>query len=140
MNHASLQVVQESKEEIPDEEEDATKKKVSMFSLLHFVPHHKWLFWTGFLGSIARAAFPTIYSYCSSVLQELLFTFDLNRLWKDGWVCVYIMIGFTIVNALGTLYNWVAGGIVGEQMIMNLYSSDALTPRTDSVAIVKGRM
>ena len=120
MNHASLQVVQESKEEIPDEEEDATKKKVSMFSLLHFVPHHKWLFWTGFLGSIARAAFPTIYSYCSSVLQELLFTFDLNRLWKDGWVCVYIMIGFTIVNALGTLYNWVAGGIVGEQMIMNI--------------------
>ena len=53
-------------------------------------------------------------------LQKLFFTFDLNQLWKDGWMYMYIMIGFTIMNALGTLYNWIAGGVVGEQMIANI--------------------
>ncbi|CBK24613.2 uncharacterized protein [Blastocystis hominis] len=119
-NEMEIRIEKERTASIHSKKEDLEYKKVNMLQLLQLIPQYKWLFWTSFIGNIVRAIYPTIYAYCTAILQELLFTSDLNLLWDKGMICVYILLGFGVINFLATIYYWDAGGIVGEHLIASV--------------------
>ena len=113
-------LIAQEEDEIPDEVDTDHMKRVSLLSLLNHIPKYQWLFWMTFLGYLMRSVFPPLYSYSTSRSQELFFSFDLNALWKYGWICVWILIGASVLTYIGSVLNWNVMTILGEQLVKQL--------------------
>ena len=68
---------EEEKDEIPDEIPESQMKNYSLVSLLKRTHTKSLLFWLGFVGTLLRVAFPSMYSYASAVLQGILYDYSL---------------------------------------------------------------
>lgn len=67
-----------------------------------------------------RSMFSPLYAYSTSRSQELFFSFDLNALWKDGWICVWILIGASALTYVGSIIQRNLTTIVSERLIKQL--------------------
>ena len=111
---------EEEEEDIPDEVDVEHTKDVGLLSLLKHIPKYQWMFWVAYLGNLMRAVFSPLYSYSTSRSQELFFSVDLNALWSDGWICVWILVGASILTYIGSVLQWNLSAIVGERLIKQL--------------------
>ena len=112
---------QSEEEEINTDEVDIEHtKRVSLLSLLKHIPGFQWMFWLRFLGNLMRSMFSPLYAYSTSRSQELFFSFDLNALWSDGWICVWILIGASALTYVGSIIQRNLTTIVSERLIKQL--------------------
>ena len=107
-------VMESKQEEEVDEIPETQMKRYSIFEILKFIPKLQWVFWIAFLGNVVRASFPPIFSYCTSKLQELLYEHDLSVFGREGWTCVYILIGVAVAYFLATVWKWNLFSVAGE--------------------------
>ena len=107
-------------EDIPDEEAVKTMHRVSLLSLLSYIPKYQWMFWLSFLGNVLRAFFTPMYSYGASRAQELFYEFDIQYFWDSSWFCIWLIIIATILTYIGSVLQWNLSAIVGERLIKQL--------------------
>ena len=113
-------VMESKQEEEVDEIPETQMKRYSIFEILKFIPKLQWVFWIAFLGNVVRASFPPIFSYCTSKLQELLYEHDLSVFGREGWTCVYILIGVAVAYFLATVWKWNLFSVAGENLTCNI--------------------
>ena len=110
----------EEEDDNTDEVDIAHTKRVSLLSLLKHIPGFQWMFWLRFLGNLMRALFSPLYAYSTSRSQELFFSYDLNALWRDGWINVWILVGAAFLTYVGSVSEWNLSAILGERLIKQL--------------------